>query len=108
MIESELLADGSILCRPLGSLDWIGSMILRHELAVHMRPGFDVVIDLSRVDSIDSVGISVIMGSIRRARSSGSRCEVRGVSPRVRGNMELAGVYQLVRRSPAPNRDDAA
>jgi anti-anti-sigma factor len=92
----------------LGTLDWIASLFLRHVIGDLLLPGVEVVIDLSEVDSIDSVGISAIVSSVRRVRAASGRAEIRGASPEVRRNMQLAGVYQLLTHLPVANGDDAA
>jgi anti-anti-sigma factor len=66
-----------------------------------------VVIDLSRVDFMDAVGISATVGSVRRVRAVGGHAEIRGASPEVRSRLELAGVYAFLMRSSAKNDDDA-
>ena len=52
MIETQVLADWSILCRPSGSLDWMAAVSLRHAIGGLLRPGVEVIIDLSRVEFI--------------------------------------------------------
>jgi anti-anti-sigma factor len=108
VIETQLLADSSIVCRPSGSLDWIAAMSLRHVVGDSLQPGVKVVIDLSRVDFIDAVGISAIVGSVRRVRAVGGQAEICSASGQVRRRMELAGVYRLVTRCSATTGNDAA
>ena len=108
MIETQLLADSTIVCRPSGSLDWIAAVSLRHVIADWLRPGVEIVIDLSRVDFIDAVGISAIVGSVRRVRAVGGRAQICGASGQVQRSMELVGVDRLVMRSSATTGNDAA
>jgi stage II sporulation protein AA (anti-sigma F factor antagonist) len=108
VIETQMLADSSIICRPSGSLDWIAAMSLRHVIHDSLRPGVEVVIDLSRVEFIDAVGISAIVGSVRRVRAFGGQAEISSATPDVRRRIELAGVYRLLMRSSATNGDEAA
>jgi anti-anti-sigma factor len=108
VIETQMLAGSSIVCRPSGSLDWIAAVSLRHAIGDLLRPGVEVIIDLSRVEFIDAVGISAIAGSVRRVRAVGGQTELRGVSPVVRRRLELAGVYGLVMRCSATTGNDAA
>jgi anti-anti-sigma factor len=108
VIETHLLADSSIVCRPSGSLDWIAAQSLRHAVGDSLRPGVDVVIDLSRVEFIDAVGISALVGTVRRARALGSQANICGASPEVRRRLELAGVYRLMMGCSARNGNDAA
>jgi anti-anti-sigma factor len=108
LIETQLLADSSIVCRPSGSLDWIAARSLRHVIGDTLRPGIRMIIDLTRVESIDAVGMSAIVGTVRRVRAFGGHTEIRGASPEVRRRLELVGVYRLVMRCSAANGNDAA
>jgi hypothetical protein len=69
--ETRVGADCSIVCRPSGGLDWIGAVSLRHAIHDWLRPGLDLIIDLSRVDFIDAVGMSALVGCVRRVRAGG-------------------------------------
>ena len=108
VIETQLLADSTIVCRPSGGLDWIAAVSLRHATADWLRPGVKIVIDLSRVDFVDAVGISAIVGSVRRVRAVGGRAQICGASGQVQRSMELAGVGQLATCSSVTTDNDAA
>ncbi len=108
MIETKVLADSKVVCRPSGSLDWIAAMSLRHAIGDTLRPGVDVVIDLSRVEFVDAVGISALVGTVRRVRALGGQTEICAASPAVRRHLERAGVYRLVMGRSATNGNDAA
>lgn len=108
MIETQVLADSSIVCRPSGTLDWLAAVSLRHAVGDLLRPGIDLVINLNRVEFIDAVGISAIAGTVRRVRAVGGNTQILGASPVVRRRLELAGVYRLVMRCSATNGNDAA
>ena len=63
MIETRVLADSSIVCRPSGRVDWTAALSLRQAIGDSLRPGGDVVIDLRRVEFIDAVGMSAMVGA---------------------------------------------
>jgi anti-anti-sigma factor len=69
---------------------------LRHVIGDLLRPGVEITIDLSRVEFIDAVGISAIVGSVRRVRAVGGRVHICRPSPPVRWRLEVAGIYPLV------------
>jgi anti-anti-sigma factor len=108
VIETRVLGDLSIVCRPSGGLGWIAAVSLRHAIGDLLRPGVEVVIDLRRVDFIDAVGISALVGSVRRVRAVGGQAEIRGGSSQVRRRMELAGICPLLMGSAATHGNDAA
>lgn len=107
MIETQLLADSSIVCRPTGRLDWFSAVSLRHVIGDSLRPGVEVIIDLSRVEFIDGVGISAIVGSVRRVRAVGGHTQICGASPQVRCRLDLAGVERLLMRGSPTYGNDA-
>jgi anti-anti-sigma factor len=108
VIETQFLADSSVVCRPVGSLDWIAAVSVRHLIGDSLRPGVRVVIDLSRVDFIDAAGLSAVVGSVRRVRAVGGRAKICGASGQVHRSLELAGVYRLTMRSSTTIGNDAA
>jgi anti-sigma B factor antagonist len=108
VIGTKLRTDSSIVCGPSGSLDWLAAVSLRHVIQDSLRAGVDVVIDLSQVEFIDAVGISGVVGSVRRVRAVGGQAEICGASLEVRRRMQLAGVYRFLKRSSATDGDDAA
>ena len=108
LVETHVGADSSIVCRPSGGLDWIGAVSLRHAIHDSLRPGVDIIIDLSRVDFIDAVGMSALVGSVRRVRAVGGEAQICNATSQVRQRMELVGVYHLLTHSSARNGNDVA
>jgi anti-anti-sigma factor len=108
VVETHVRADSSIVCRPSGGLDWIGAVSLRHAINDSVRPGAHIIIDLSRVDFIDAVGMSALVGSVRRVRAVGGEAHISNPSSHVRRGLELVGVYSLLTYSSARNGNDVA
>ena len=107
-VETHVREDSTIVCRPPGGLDWIGAVSLRHVIHDSVRPGVHVIIDLSRVDFIDAVGMSALVGSVRRVRAFGGDAQICNPSSYVRRRLESVGVYGLLTHSSARNRNDVA
>ena len=51
--------DASLI--PVGDLDWMSAFSLRHAVHDLMEPGIEILIDLSRVESVDGTGISALV-----------------------------------------------
>jgi anti-sigma B factor antagonist len=96
VIHTDVLPGPSVVCKPLGNLDWAGAMSLRHDVRGSLEPGVEIVIDLSPVEFIDSAGMQAVVGSVRLARAFGATARVCNARPRVQRLMELVGVYRLV------------
>jgi anti-anti-sigma factor len=108
VVETRVRADCSIVCRPSGGLDWVGAVSLRHAIHDSLRPGVDMIIDLSRVDFIDAVGMSALVGCVRRVRAVGGEAVICNATSHVRQRMELVGVYGLLTRRSSRNGNDVA
>jgi hypothetical protein len=70
VIETHACPGSSIVCRPLGNLDWPPPSGYATSSLSRSNPGVEIVIDLSRVRSIDAVGMNAVVGSIRLAGRS--------------------------------------
>lgn len=108
MIEIGPGPNSSLLLRPTGDLDWFGATSLRHAVADCLAERVQFVIDLRRVKYIDAVGISALLGTLRRARAVGGEVRVVNPRPAVRHRLQLAGVYPSLMDAFSNNGDDAA
>ena len=107
VVEMHICEDMSMVCSPVGTLDWIGAVPLRHVIHDSLRPGVQVVIDLSQVDDIDAVGMSALVGSIRRVHAAGGHAEIRNPTRTVRRRLELVGIHPLFMGQAATDNDAA-
>ena len=102
---------------PTGDLDLATAPALREQLVDVSRAGATlVVLDLTRVPFLDSVGMSVIIGGHKRLRHTGSRLHLAAPTAPVRRVLGLARldtfipVYETVTEAEAdcPSAHDAA
>ena len=92
MIETATYPDGVVRLRPLGDLDWISARVLRHAVHDVIEPQVRVELDLDDVESMDAVGFSALLGSVRIIRSLGGEVRVCNLSPAVRSRFEMLGI----------------
>ena len=83
MIEIESQGDSALILRPIGDLDIGSSFHYRHVVDDLLRPSLDVTIDLAEVGSVDSFGLSALVGTIRRVASVGGATSIRNAPPRI-------------------------
>jgi anti-anti-sigma factor len=88
-------AESTIVC-PSGDIDMAGSTELRHLIGDLLVPGVNVVIDLRHVNYAEAIGLSALVGSVRRVRSVGGRTSIRNANPRLRWHLGLIGADRLL------------
>lgn len=80
-----------------GQLDVATAPALRQRLQAEQQPGgVCLVLDFEGLQFLDSFGIGVLAGGVKRARASGGRLVVARPSERIRGVLELAGIAQAL------------
>jgi anti-anti-sigma factor len=107
MIDLEVNDTETAICRPIGVLDVITAPNLRHAIAEVAKAGHDLVLDLSGVQAIDAVGVSALVGSVRRIRALGHSVEVIATPLCVARVLQLAGVEELLKHPRRLLRDDS-
>ena len=99
MTELHIGKGSSVTCRPSGDLDLVSAVSMRHLIGEVLRPGLEVVFDLQNVSFIDAVGLSPLVGSVRRVRAVGGRARISNAQPRVQSLFRLIGVDGLLMSS---------
>ncbi|HCC33336.1 MAG TPA: anti-sigma F factor antagonist [Clostridiales bacterium] len=87
-----------VILQPQGDLDLKLAEELRRagENLLGRGGRHSLVLDMRRVDFIDSSGLSAILGRYRRVLELQGRMAVSGATPRVASLLELAGVTGLI------------
>jgi anti-sigma B factor antagonist len=88
---------GSAVVTVAGEVDSSSAPVLRKELDSVLDLGAaEVVVDLCRVDFLDSAGLAVLAGAHRRAGLDGVRLRVLAASRAVTRPMQITGLWQLL------------
>lgn len=88
-----------------GELDVATTPRVRNEIVRLVADGATrLVLDLSRVDFIDSFGLGVLVGALKRVRTHGGEMRVVITEPRVLAVVELTGLDRVL--DLAPSVDD--
>ena len=91
------LKNGVMTALITGELDHHTAGILREQIdttAERVRPK-SLRLDFSEVPFMDSSGIGLILGRVRKASGWGGRVVITGLSPQLRKMAELSGVASL-------------
>ncbi len=79
-----------------GEIDMATCPILRQEIVGEIGQGHrHLVVDLAGVDFVDSTGLGVLIGGLKRARSQGGDLRVSGVSGHLRRIFDLTGLHRV-------------
>jgi anti-anti-sigma factor len=80
-----------------GPLDGRCSSEVREQLYAHIErhPGHDVVVDLSRVESIDATALRLLAVAALRVERAGRKIVLRGCSPALRRVFTFGGWRRL-------------
>jgi anti-sigma B factor antagonist len=85
--------DGTATVTVEGEIDVATAPALRDELYRLIEQGANrIVVDLSGMDFIDSTGLGVFVGALKRAREGGGGIELRGLKPSARKVFEITGL----------------
>ena len=83
----------SLLVRAIGELDIATANSLDEELRrVWYCDASPIILDLGKVDFIDSVGVRSLLGAAKHSRENGDRLRIRPPSAAVRRVIEVSGV----------------
>jgi anti-sigma B factor antagonist len=84
------------IVRVRGDVDVATSPQLRAELQTAIDAGTkEVVVDVSAMDFIDSAGLGVLIGALKRAREADVRLVLRGVQPSPRKVLGITGLDEM-------------
>ena len=77
------------------AIDSVNAPAVKAEALARLGEATDVVIDLSSVEFIDSAGVGVLVALFKNARLRGGRARFCGLTPGVRGVLEIIRLDQI-------------
>lgn len=84
--------------RPVGRLDEVAASSLRRELQLLMRSGMvDFVVDLSAVDSVDALGLGVLVTCRKAARDCGGNLLITRPNEQVKTMLVLTNLDRVLK-----------
>lgn len=83
---------GRAVCRLSGDLDASTAARLRAVLGEQLDEGCDAVVDLSGLGFIDSSGLGVLVGALKRFNTAGHRLSLRAPTASLRRVLETTGL----------------
>ncbi len=93
---------GRVVVAAIGEVDVFTAPQLDAELSRLTGDGrTDLVVDLSRVDFLDSTGLSVLVKTLKRVREADGRLDVVVTAERVAKVFRLTGLDQLIPLHPS-------
>jgi stage II sporulation protein AA (anti-sigma F factor antagonist) len=83
---------GRIVCRLTGDLDAVSAAHLRAVLSEQVDEGSDAVIDVAGLGFIDSSGLGVLVGALKRFDVAGHQLHLRSPTPALRRVLDMTGL----------------
>ena len=88
--------DGTSVLSVKGELDFYAAPQLREQLvALSDPPDRVLVVDLDGVDFLDSTGLGILVGGLKRFRSGGGDLVLASIHPRVLKVLEITGLTSV-------------
>jgi len=85
-------SDSHVVVHLLGDLDSSSAPSVREVLVDHADAGYDAVVDLSEVTFIDSSGVGVLVGALRRFQALHRRLALRDPTKPIRRVLDMTGL----------------
>jgi anti-anti-sigma factor len=96
-IEEELSRDGTVVLAVRGDVDLHVARELEDSLAETVDEGGSrVVLDLSHVTFVDSMGLGVMLGSMKRLRAHGGELHLVVAGPELRRILEITRLDRIL------------
>jgi anti-anti-sigma factor len=83
---------GRTVCRVTGDLDAANASRLRAVLVEQLGEGCDAVVDLSGLEFIDSSGLGVLVGALKRFQADGHTLGLRAPTASLRRVLDTTGL----------------
>ena len=81
----------------VGGVDMATGPQLRQEIVRHVSEGnVHIVVDLQNVDFLDSTGLGILVGGVKRARSNGGDFRCSGLSSSLQEVFSLTGLDNVL------------
>jgi anti-anti-sigma factor len=96
MIEIEEIPGGLTKLALIGRIDFAGAQTIEEPMRAHAAQGHAVVVDLSRVDFIASMGLRILITFAKTIRAKGGRVALLGPRRNVADVIRVSGVDELI------------
>jgi anti-sigma B factor antagonist len=101
----EKIAEDIAILRPSGRLNMVTAPLLRETVGSAIAEGRSrVVVDLGRVDFIDSTGLGALIGSLKSTRQSGGDLRIARPTAQVQMIFSLSNLDRILAAYPTPEQ----
>lgn len=104
MQTSSFAPSGTVVIQPTGHLNTTNAAALQQQLVevVSLEESCSLLIDMSKVESLDSTGLMVFVSTLTLAQRLNKRFTLTGISPAVRIVFELTQLDRVFEIMPDP------
>ena len=98
-IESSSPKDGTVVLKLIGEMDIYSSPQLKDKTTALCQQGIkNIILDLSHLKFVDSIGIGVIVASLMRTKEKNGQLVVVNPTASVERLMNIVGLFQLLKK----------
>jgi anti-anti-sigma factor len=94
---SEVRQEGGLIVSPKGRLDSVNGPVLERWLNAAVERGdTQLIVDLSALDYISSVGLSVLLGAAKKIKRAKGKFALAAANARVGAIMDISGFSKIL------------
>lgn len=94
---TQTTASGAVMVSPSGRLDLVSAADLRRQLLNQIQSGnVRLIVDLSRIERIDSTGLSALVAGLKAARQAGGTLQIARPSKPVLALLKLTNLARVL------------
>jgi anti-sigma B factor antagonist len=102
-ITVDEIADDIAIIRPVGRLNMVAAPLVRETIVAAIADGrHRVVVDLGRVEFIDSTGLGALIGSLKSTRQAGGDLRIARPTAQVQMIFSLSNLDRILTSYPTP------
>jgi anti-sigma B factor antagonist len=95
-IDERVLKPGHTVLDLTGEVDVMSAPVLKETIISHIGRGTShIIVNLEKVDYLDSTGLGTLIGGLKRTREAKTRLSIVGMNARLRRLFDITGIDKI-------------